>query len=47
MNLLMAEVLKLQRDPEMDIAACGAKVEKLFWDMNSELCRRESYDIPI
>jgi hypothetical protein len=45
--LLMTEVLKLQRDPEMDIATCVTKVEKLCRDMNTELRRRESYDIPI
>lgn len=39
MNVLMTEVLKLQRDPEMDIAARVAKFEKLFRDMNTELRR--------
>jgi hypothetical protein len=43
----MTEVLKLQRHPEMDIAICVAKVEKLFRNMNTELRRRESHDIPI
>jgi len=40
----MTEVLKLQRNPDMDIAAC---IAKLFWDMNTELRRQESHDIPI
>ena len=42
----MMEFFRLQRDPEMDIAAYVAKVEKLFSDMNTELRRRRSQDIP-
>ena len=47
LSLLMAEFFKLQRDPEMDIAAYATKVEKLFSEMNIELRRRGSHDIPI
>ena len=46
-SLLMTEFFKLQRDLEMDIPAYATKVEKLFSDMNTELRRRESHDVPI
>ena len=37
----MKEFFKLQRDPEVDNAAYGAKVDMLFSDMNTELCQQE------
>ena len=43
----MTEFFKLQRELEMDIAVCVAKVEKLSSDRNTELRRRRSHDIPI
>jgi hypothetical protein len=33
----MIEFFKVQSDPEMDIAAYVAQIEKLFSDMNTEL----------
>jgi hypothetical protein len=47
LGLLMTDFFKLQRDPEMDIAAYVSKVEKVFPDMNTELRRRGSHDIPM
>jgi hypothetical protein len=47
LSVLMTEFFKLRRDPEIDIAAYVAKVEKLFADMNTELQRRGSHDISI
>jgi hypothetical protein len=41
------EFFKVQCDPEMDIAAYVTKVEKLFSDMNTELRRQGSHNIPI
>ena len=43
----MKEFFKLQREPEIDIVVYVAKVEKLSSDMNTELRRRRSHDIPI
>jgi hypothetical protein len=40
------EFFKLQSDPEMDNLAYVAKIEKKFLDMNTELRRRGSHDIP-
>jgi hypothetical protein len=39
LRLLMTEFFKLQCDQEMDVTAYGAEVEKIFWDMNTELRR--------
>jgi len=47
LSLLMTEFFKLQRDAEMDIAAYVTEVEKLFSDMNTELCRLDLHDIPL
>jgi hypothetical protein len=37
LSRLMTEFFKLQREPEMEIAAYVAEVEKLFSDMNTGL----------
>ena len=47
LSFLMTEFFKFQYDPEMDTAVYVAKVEKLFLDTNTELCRRGLHDIPI
>jgi hypothetical protein len=47
LSMLITEFFKLQSDPEMDIAAYVATVEKLLSDMNTELRRRGAHDIPI
>lgn len=47
LNLLMTDFFNLQRESEIDVAAYVAKVEKLFADMNTDLRRRGSYDIPV
>ena len=39
LSFLMTDFFKFQYDPEMDIAAYVAKVEKLFLDTNTELRR--------
>jgi hypothetical protein len=43
----MTEFFKIQCDAEMDIAAYVVEFEKLFADMNTELSRRESQEVPL
>ena len=47
LSLLVTDFFKLHRDSQMDIAAYVARVEMQFSDMNTELRRRGSHDIPI